>query len=198
MMRLPDVPVLISLDHLRTLDAEAPGTWLAQAKIDGRRRMAYKTHGVWTWHAKNRGDAVPIPTALCDEFESMQWPDGIGLDIEFSGPRHAGGTPCLWVFDQLRSNNEWCGDVQFQDRIMCLSERWEWATVTRIPPHVALLRTWSNPGLCDRYAEQLTNPLSEGLVIRKATSTMIGSIGKCAEAKSGYYKVKHTRVKEMP
>lgn len=194
MIRLPDVPKLVSLDFLRELDAQAPGTWLAQPKIDGRRRMIYKKDGVYTWHAKNRDDCQPVPAHLRAQFEALSWLDGIGVDCEWSGPRHKGGVDKLWVFDLLQWQGEWTGAWTFSKRVQYL-QFWFLdmlddvrATIHIVPLHV-------NPGLLDRYSEQLTNPISEGLVVRKATSKMLGGVGQC-KVNPEWFKVKHRNIKE--
>lgn len=194
MFRNPDVPRLITLDYLRELDREPPGTYRGLPKIDGRRRIAHKCAGVWNWRAKNRGDSMPLPAQLKQDFESLPWPDGMELDMEFSGPRHAKGIPELHIFDMLQFGNEWQGDEEFRRRYDYLKRTFE-RFLKR--DHVHLIPAYTNPGLVDRYAEQLTNPLSEGLVIRRADSTMTGHPSKCFEAKSGYYKVKHEERKEL-
>ena len=42
-IRQCDNPTLISLDMLRQLDTDPPGTWLAQSKYDGWRRTMWST-----------------------------------------------------------------------------------------------------------------------------------------------------------
>lgn len=206
-MRFPDTPRRVSTDFLAQLDRDPPGMWLASAKIDGRRRMIYKANGVYTWHAKNRNDSAPVPAELRAQFEALPWPDGVGLDCEWSGPRHKDGRDQLWIFDLLMLGGVWSADTAKTRR----SQLYE-----LINPHVQCFEqdggtTWAQfmraidvhllPQLrfpfVDRFAEQVTNPLSEGLVVQRADYVMVGAHDKCHEAKSGYYKIKHRNIKEV-
>ena len=196
-LRYSDVPTLVSLDYLRGIDRDPPGTWLAQKKCDGVRRMAYHTPQGWVYIAKNRSDSKPIQPALKEAFESLPWSVGVGVDMEMTGPRHAGGKHQLWIFDILAVPNHgqsmWVGDMPFDARATLLKLN-AWFD----PPLINYVETVPNPGLVDFYAEQLTDPLSEGLVVRRANSKLIGSTKGCA-VNPHWFKVKHREaVKELP
>lgn len=186
MFRWPELPRLVSESFLAELDKDPPGTWIAQPKIDGRRRVVSNIGGTWTWRAKNRGDAMPVPPDLRTAFESLPWPAGVTLDMEFSGPRHVNGTPELHVFDLLAVNDRWVGDA-------CFAARHAWLTnmmMSMSAPHIYLVPAFINPGMVELYHRQRENPLCEGLVVRRATSTMKGSPIGCVESREGYYKVR--------
>lgn len=198
MIRYPETPRLVTLDHLKLLDKDPPGTWLAQPKLDGRRRMAFKVAGKWTYFAKNRGDALVIPLALRQEFEAMDWPDGIGLDMEWTGLRQVGDMNALYVFDLLAADCAWAGAHNYGTRQRNLARIWSRAcggvfSHAAIGDHLSLAPIFSNSGLCDRFAEQISNPLSEGLVVRRADSIMQGSLTGCKDGPGGGYKVKFNR-----
>lgn len=201
-MRYPDSPVLVSLDMLRTLDADPPGTWLGQCKVDGRRRMIYKSGGQYTWHAKNKHDALPVPADLKAEFEALPWPDGIGLDCEWSGPRDTNGTHELWVFDLLALNGHWYGGFSFFERRLRLYEiinphecgsgdtdMWRRLQNSRIHRVVT-----ARNNFCALFERQTENPVSEGIVIRKASSTIIGNRSRSVDNPE-MFKVKFQRIK---
>ena len=194
MNRFPDVPRLVSPDFLRKIDSEEPGRWLASSKINGRRRIAWKENGVWHYKAKNRDDAQQLQPELRAAFESMDWPDGIGVDAELAGPRHAGMAHSLHIFDLLMLDGEWLGAMPFHQRHETLALIWKNRQAQRgsgqTQDSIRLLTLFTNPGLLDRFMEQLQDPLSEGLVIRRRDSRLIGSSRQCAEHPH-MFKLKH-------
>lgn len=188
----PDSPTLISLDRLSELDKAPPGTYLAQSKVDGRRRMVYKDAGVYTWRAKNRDDSLPVPADLKAEFEALPWPDGIGLDCEWYGPRDAGSQHKIFVFDLLKYGGESCFGNTFISRIKGLeyvTKRDEFRPW--IAPFLRCTPT-DDRGFVKLFAVQKDYPFSEGLVIRKASSTIIGHRSKSV-VNPEVYKVKFER-----
>lgn len=200
-LRFPDSPRLIDLDMLRKLDAEPAGTYLAQPKIDGVRRMCYKTGGVWTYYAKNKKEPVALPDGLRQEWESLPWPDGIGLDCELSGPRDVGGVPMLWVFDLLMLDGQWHGGYTFRERRARIYDivnphecngHWE---QFRRSGHIRVLNNTPNPDMVDLLERQKENPLSEGIVVSRADRQIVGSYRHSATPDAGYYKVKFARTK---
>lgn len=205
--RFPDQPLLCSLDHLKKMDDDPPGTWLAQSKLDGRRRFAVLQDGKWTYRAKNRDDAQALPADLRASFEAIPWPDGLGLDFEFCGLRKQGDQPSIWIFDMFRFHNADLFNMRFDERVARLSILGAQMLLTSMPSfdssdvdcdnfeHLHFVESVPNPGLVDFFVEQMQNPLSEGIVVRRADSTMIGSYNKCAE-NSAWVKCKFDRVKE--
>lgn len=197
-MRLSDNPQTASLDLLRTLDAEEPGRWIAQPKLDGWRRFAFKHEEGWKWISKpgGTGSLRPLPVPLKEQFESMPWPTGIGLDMEWMGPRDAGGKHSLHVFDILTFGPRWIGDLSFIQRAVTLAEVWLDMTERQgRPDDVHLVRCQNNPGLVDFFAMQLQDPASEGLVVRRADSKIIGHDLKCG-VNPHWFKFKFARDKE--
>lgn len=180
MIRYSDIAAPISLNLLREIDKSPPGTFYGQTKKDGKRRMIFHTPGTfeWLYLAKNRTDSQQMPTPLRAAFESMKWPEGIGVDAEFVGTRQKDGTPELYLFDQLARAGKWIGNEPFTERYASLAR--VFAALLDVPPSIHLLPAWSNPGLVDRFMEQMQDPLSEGLMIRRADSKLIGSPKGCA------------------
>lgn len=193
MIHFPDSPREISLDLLRKLDAEQAGTWHASVKVDGRRRMAYKNAGVFTYHAKNRDDCAEMPFDLRREFESFQWPDGIGLDMEWAGPRHTGDQQSLWIFDLLATpHNGETFNMTYETRMAMLDLYCMEAGVGLRESRIHVVPRFYNPGLCERFAEQMADPLSEGLVVRRRDSKIKGHWERSIEGEH-LYKIKFKR-----
>ena len=199
MNQRPDNPQSVSVDYLCGLDAMAPGTWLAGKKLDGWRRTADNTSGKWVYGAKHTTGpaAKQMPEELVREFESLPWPKGIALDMEWMGPRVVAAVEehSLNVFDLLMLNGEWLGNVGFQDRYAILRG------LMRIDccgsgMNVKIIPVRRNPGLTDFFLEQKTDPLSEGIVVRHKDSTLVGSFSKCATG-DRFFKVKYRNNKEM-
>lgn len=107
-----DNPTRATLDTLKRLDKDPPGTWLAQPKYDGWRRW----YANGQWHSKHStGPASrPMPKVLTDAFDGWhkalsdgyeehgrkQWA-GLGIDAEWIGPRHTGQADTLVLFDMI-------------------------------------------------------------------------------------------------
>jgi hypothetical protein len=196
MTRFPDAPQLVSASFLREIDKDPPGSWIASKKWDGFRRVADNTSGRWVYQARHtKGPAaIQMPTSLTDEFESLPWPDGICLDAEWVGPRVASVVKehSLHIFDLLMWRGEWLGNVPYWRRQQSL-----WIITTpliryddivsmppgphpqELSPHVSSIPVWQNPGLYDRYVEQLADPLSEGICVRHKDSLLVGGFNSC-------------------
>lgn len=180
------------MDFVCKLDAEEPGRWLGSPKINGRRRIAWKENGIWHYKAKNRDDAQELQPELRAAFESMDWPDGCAFDAELAGPRHAGMKHSLHLFDLLMLDGEWLGEAPFwerYERLRGLFSNQKPETSNQKPP-VHLVPLYANPGLPDRFMEQLQDPLSEGLVIRRHDSLLIGNT-RCCATHPHMFKLKH-------
>ncbi len=203
----PDNPTEVSLDYLRRLDAEAPGTWYGSVKWDGWRRIASNVGGRWQWRAKPSGSGClrSMPPDLQAEFESLPWPADVTLDCEWVGTREVKHKPAhsLYVFDLLLPK------TPFVERRQQLYEIINILKAVPIPiahmrvPNVYLVPYRQNPGLVDMFMEQLTNPLSEGIVVRRADEQIIGHPTRCVNSpfvfKTKYRNVRNMRdLKEMP
>jgi hypothetical protein len=195
--RYPDDPGRITAAYLASLEQDYPGVFLAQVKGDGWRRPAY-IDGDITFYAK-RGDgreaATQPPQDLVDEFAEMGWPDGIALDMEWMGPRVKEvmkGRHEFWVFDMVYHDHRWLGRrTGFEDRLKRLREIW---AGLRPSPRVKLLEPWDGD-FVRHFEDQMTNPLSEGLVLRRKDSKLIGDLSS-AKKNPGMMKVKYRDIKE--
>jgi ATP-dependent DNA ligase len=196
--RYPDDPGRISVEGLAQMEQDWPGYLLAQVKGDGWRRPAYIEEGQVTFYAK-RGDgqeaATQPPQDLIDEFMDMGWPDGIALDMEWMGPRCVEvlkGRHEFWIFDMMYFEGKWLGRrTGFEARLRLLREV---LSGLSMPPRVKLLETWSSDFVA-HFDEQKQNPLSEGLVLRRKDSKLIGS-NTSAKKNPGMMKVKYRDIKE--
>ena len=200
MNRHVDNPNRVSLDFLRKLDAEPAGTYIGSPKLDGWRKICDNTDGTWHYGAKHTtGDAAkPLSAMLQTAFESLNWPRGLVLDSEWIGPRHTALRHSLHIFDILMHNGEWLGSMGYERRLDLLAEVCKQAGVTvpdKSEPEsdVFLMPTFSNPGLVERFMEQMESPLSEGLVVRQRHSGRIGSFTAPA-LNPAMFKVKFTEV----
>ena len=186
MQRFCDNPRLISVDMLAKLDKDPPGTWCGQKKLDGWRRTITKSAGnptgtPWSYQAKHTSGlaAKSMPDDLRTTFESLPWPAGV-YDCEWVGPRQAGGEHSLWVFDLLHGKGRWLGDTPFFHRYALLKEIMA-GVAWKNAGGIYLVPVFSNPGLVDRFMEQTTDDLSEGIVIRRADSGLVGSTTACKD-----------------
>lgn len=187
MFYFPDSPTEISPDLLRKLDAEQPGKYIAQPKYDGWRRFAQHTGGRWIWRSKpgNARETMPLPDDLREEFEAHFWPQDITVDLEWVGSHRNNQKPGLYVFDLIRK------DVPFIERYTRLGKLLDESERIHIVP------AWSNPGLHDHFVAQLTTGgLTEGLVVRRADSHIIGHPSRCVTSPH-VFKVKFSNSKEL-
>ncbi len=204
--RHPDNPSAVSVDYLKLLDKDPPGTWLAQPKLDGWRRTAWLENGKWSYQAKHSTGpaAKAMPESLVNAFESIHWPDGLCLDMEWVGLRsNAGalmtGVHSLHAFDMLAVNGDWLGEATFKERYELLdalfASRRTWRGPASTVASVHIVPVQQNPGLHDLFVQQLQDPMSEGIVVRRANSKLIGNTTCCAD-NPYWLKVKHTRIKD--
>lgn len=124
----------------------------------------------------------------------MGWPDGLELDCEYTGPRQKNGVHEIYVFDLLGFQDGWINWF-YCNRRLTLEALW---TTLTSQPHVHIVPVVENPGMVDFFAQQLTNPLSEGIVVRHKDHKHIGALNGCATSKTGFYKIKHREIKELP
>jgi ATP-dependent DNA ligase len=195
----PDDPMPVSLDRLDEMDNTPPGTWWGQPKYDGWRRIAYNDAGKWTIKPKPNGtgdNGVPLAADLFHEFCSLPWPHGIALDMELTGPRDKGGEHRLWVFDLFRPwdcNFQLAVTAPFHERLALLRQYMK----TCSSPRVRFVEAYPNPGLRDLFAQQMTDPLSEGVVLRRGDWGIFGDQKKCKKSPM-MVKIKYDRIKENP
>lgn len=184
MFLFPDTATAISVDLLKSLDGEKPGRWYAQPKLDGWFRCAVKTGDKWTWRARpgGTGERKHMPPDLQAEFERLPWPEGIGLCMEWIGPRGVlkRCTDFLYVFDVFMIDGELCDWPAWKRRN--LIDSWRGLSSNWNIPNIRFAESFQNPGLLDRFQEQLSNPLSEGLVLRRADQVLAGHPSQCRPA----------------
>ena len=181
--RYPDDPSIVTPEYLLELERDWPGHYLAQVKGDGWRRPAY-IDGDVTFYAK-RGDGREAkkqpPKDLQDEFASMGWPDGIALDMEWMGPRqveHLKGRHEFWIFDMVYQGHKWLGRrTGFAERLARLRDVWDGLSMA---PRVRLLEA-RDTGFVEFFEEQKSDPLSEGLVLRRKDSGLIGNLSSATK-----------------
>lgn len=202
--RYPDDPRRVSADYLKSLeDTNAPGTFLAQVKSDGWRRLAYLEGGRWRFYAK-RGDKGEEarrqpPPDLVAELAAFGLPDGIALDMEWMGPRNAAvlkGRHSFRVFDLQYVAGRWQGLVPFVQRHANLETIWQ-ATLAKAkaaPERISVVPV-VREGLHDFFLRQKEDPLSEGVVVRRASSGLVGGT-TAPQDNPSWFKVKYRDIKE--
>ena len=173
-MIYPDAPRQISADFLARLDADPPGTWVGGPKKDGKQRCLHYDNGRCVITAKQHKERDEMQRHIsppkCD--------DGVSISGEWVGPRKDsnGNMPrhFFYVFEILRFRGEWLRDMSRSARYHTLrlvlrkaamreDGAAQWGLLLEVP----------NPGLVDLLGHQLTDPESEGVVIRRADSGLI-------------------------
>ena len=160
-----DTPQPVTVAFLASLDRQPSGTWLCQPKLDGWRRLVRLSGGVVysTPRRGGTGDGRPLPPEIVRAVQDSPWLEGLGLDCEWVGPRRAGQPHSLHVFDLF-------SDQRFSERYVRLS-LFPWPK-----KNLRLVPCWGNHGMVERFYEQLQDPASEGLVVRRADSRLVGGV----------------------
>lgn len=171
----PDNPGEVSVDFLEKLDKDPAGTWVGQPKLDGWRRIVHVDDGVVRVQAKHGADTRMFPENIKKDLsKKIDGMTGLSLDCEWVGPRkdakHLTPGDRLFCFDILRHNGEWLRDTPFAERILLLDD----LKLLGVP-------VFTNPELVEKFYVQLTDPMSEGIVIRHASSKLILRDGRCAD-----------------
>ena len=177
-MRYPDLPQEIDMSYLERMDREPPGTYCAQSKLDGQRFTEEWKDGEWTFAAKN--NPAKWPDDLTEEWVEFWRPVTsrfwqLRTDSEWTGPRQ-GKPSIVWLFDLLSYKDKWLGDTPFPDRYSCLARMYFKLMGNKPLGRIRLLPVFTNPGLVDLFHQQLVNPLSEGIVIRRHDSGLVGGL----------------------
>jgi hypothetical protein len=170
---------------MRKLDAAPPGTWLAQRKRDGWRRPGYRMDGKWTFYSKYlEGDQAKTqpPADLVAELDSLGIPDGTAFDMEWMGRRatdHTGGRHWFELFDLHYYCGQWQGDVPYSQRYANLKTLLELhrGKTSILAPRIILIPVIDR-GFSQFFEEQKLDPLSEGMVVKRADSTLYGGFDK--------------------
>jgi hypothetical protein len=190
---------------MHKLERMSPGIWWGFTKGDGWRRPCYFDERGWTYYAK-RGEGEEArkspPDVLRKQFESMKWPRGMALDLEWMGPRLREYFPSehnheFWIFDILYHDWKWQGKVGFADRWELLNEVYDDACGGKPEdfPRIRLL-TPAKENLVEAFEEEKGNPLSEGLVLRHVEGHLIGNLDKAQKNPVAMKKVKYRSIKE--
>lgn len=178
-MVFPDNPTRVGPEFLRMCDKEEPGRYIAQPKYDGYRRLAHIDGGKVVWQAKHKSEAAPMHDQdSCDRRLSVL--DGVTLDCEYVGPRLCCGVKppqTLHVFDVLRHEGHWLRGTPFVVRLAILEK----IMIPAVPCHGSRDRLAKNPGLLDFFIEQMQDPTSEGIVVRRADSGLILDESRCRD-----------------
>jgi len=209
--RYPDDPVRLPPSSQLFLNADKDGGWLAQPKLNGWRRAAYKENGNWSFVAKRDNGLEarkPLPPDLLEKFSKLPIPDGTALDMEWMGMRDAaftGGKHWLAAFDIFYWNYEWMGGVPQEERLKSLSDLMAMcqaadfakiATGDSYAPFV-MVPTWTT-GVCNHFFRlqreyeegQGEGTLCEGLVMKRRNGKLKGDFSHCVE-NTAWVKVKY-------
>ena len=170
-MIFPDNPKAVSHKYLRELDRAPVGTYWAQPKLDGWRRILHVDDKHIQVQTKRGAERRHLPPHLLTGIPAI---DGLSLDCEWIGPRRdaARNMPAdkLYVFDVLRYEGEWLRDMPFFYRMQLLEDL-----------KIEHVEAAPNPYMHDLLVAQLVNPISEGIVVRRGDSGLVLSETACRD-----------------
>lgn len=179
----PDMFTRVSYDFLKRLDAE-PGAWLGQAKRNGECIVLHVDGDTVMIKAKDGRAKGKMPEKEDDiiQYLSICGLDGVSLQAEMIGPRkdYNGDMPAhrIEVVDCLRWSGQWLRQMPFAKRLGVLKDN----GITHLP-------VVESPHLCELFSAQLTDPVSEGIVVRSASSGLVLHPDVC-KVRRDWFKVK--------
>lgn len=182
----PDKPYLSSPSELRSW--EKSGDYLCQQKLDGWRIILTRTKEGFI--ATTRQNNLQYSKDFCKLFGAelkclkKQIPLGTQLDGEWISRRvvkHV-KTPFYVIFDALRWGEQWLINEELETRLKRLREL----------PLSGQFKMVESPdsNWLEYYSEQKSNPLSEGVVVKKRTSIMVASRKRCEKSRD-LFKIKY-------
>ena len=194
MIRMPDAFQPCSLELLEKLDKE--DGWMAQPRVKGSRHVLWG--GDFGWISQ-RVASASRPGEVPKQALALAPPRPLysGVDVM------VGEDNIMYVADLLMAEVP-CGDDEpyssrlwpqylsgfpFHARYELLKAALEF----RQTETVKLLPVYRSPGLLDRFAEVLTLPYADGLVLRHACSHLVGAWLKSVE-NVAYYSVRCAEV----
>jgi len=177
---MPDMPKRVSYDYLQKLDGQ--GGYCASPKLNGECIIIHCDEGFEVQGKGGPKGKVLSPAltrwvqrVLCDY-------DGLSVQAELIGPRadYLGDmpTPRIVVVDCLRWAGRWNRTMPFVARMALLTDQGI--------PHLDYVES---PHMCELFQAQLTDPVSEGVVVRRSSSGLVLHDDVCKE-REGFYKVK--------
>jgi len=193
--RYPDNPMRVSPGFVKELEQKFPGAYGAQRKGDGWRRPGYHPdNATWEFYSKHDEQKAEPPGLLVNQVRALRIPEGTALDMEWMGRRkteYTNGRHWFEVFDLLYWRGEWMGDRMFRERHAILSEMFgHWKERAGEPTPDVLLLPVVTVGLHAFYESQLRDPLSEGIVVKRLTGNLVGSLARTTD-NGTWYKCKY-------
>jgi hypothetical protein len=178
---MPDMPKRVSYAYLEKLDAQ-PG-YCASAKLNGECLCIHCDAGHFELSGKGGEKRKPLSPALIRWVQRVLCDyDGLSVQCELIGPRldYLGDMPMprIVVVDCLRWSGLWLRALGFVKRIGVLQDHGI--------PHLEYVES---PRMCELFQAQLTDPVSEGVVVRRSSSGLVLHDDVCKE-RDGFYKVK--------
>ncbi len=122
------------------------------------------------------------------EFEELDLPGGMIYDCEYVGTRMVehNPEPRLYVFDWYPLSGPCPPFIERHTGLGNLVHG----------EHVRFVDCVANPHLLDLFERQLCNPLSEGIVVRRADSRVEGNATRCKDHPH-VYKIKYRQIREL-
>lgn len=180
--RWPDNPRRAYAEFLHEAD-KSNDKWFAFKKWDGWRRPAYNETDGWKFYAKaTKGEeaAAQPPPDMVDELRSLNLPAGTALDQEWMGRRANSGNHLFVVLDMLYWKDKWMGDVPLIDRLFLVQQCLSIAKSKGNAPRV-VFAPFVTSDFCSYYEKQKGDPESEGVVIKRSNSKLVGGMHSCQD-----------------
>jgi ATP-dependent DNA ligase len=193
----PDKPIRTTEGFFDVVD----GSWVCEAKLDGFRMEIGKFHG--KIHAISRHYK---PEPVCEEIRNKMYeiiPEGCSLDCEWINPtrikaintQYGTKLPLIekvMVIDVTWFNGLYLSSMNFKERTSLQIYQNLPSTSMKMEEWPLIFKAIQRPGNLAKsfYLEQMNYQISEGVVVKKLNSKMIGSKRESAKNPS-WYKIKY-------
>lgn len=200
MFRYPDKPVRMYSELLS--DLESSCDYIATQKLDGWRCVASINRGRATYQSRINKE-LPVSEIITEGFKNLNI-DNITFDSEWMKRRpDYDGPECLYVFGITHLDDTWIGHWDEIDRFSMLLQRilnLETVDFSRAESliemieehnknHVIRIPQFTIKDYTQFFNRQRTQPETEGIVLKRRKSSLIGDINKNAK-NFNWYKVK--------
>jgi ATP-dependent DNA ligase len=101
----------------------------------------------------------------------------------------------LWIFDLLYMGGKWQGSRPYEERLANLKDMFKKASAGSAGHPRVILIEHRREQFAEFFKEQTANPLSEGLVLRRVNSKLLGDL-KGPKKNTGMRKAKYRDIKE--
>jgi len=174
--RFPD-----RLQHIYSLRMIREGDFLCQTKHDGYYAVIIKDGDYKVLSRHNK--PLAVSPSMMEAVRSLDLKDGTVLHGEWTGLRQADRSESIVLFSITYLAYEWLGTLTEE-------ERFGFLTSLGMKPHPSIPIVENQiTGYAQMYKRMVDDPRTEGVVLKKRTTKLIGDL-RSSKDNPGFYKLK--------